>query len=190
MAKVKFGLKNVHYAVWDSTTNEFKTPVKAPGAKKLSVEYDGDVTNFYADDVVYATFVDSSSIKGELELADSEEQMLIDLLGYIDDSGVLLEDMGGTGAEFALLFEVNGDPYKRRCVYYSCKLSRPSTEANTKEESTEPDTDSYSFSAAGKLLKVKGEEKSISKATVKSTDKAKYDAFFEKVLLPTAEATA
>lgn len=186
MAKVKFGLKNVHYAVWDSGKSQFKTPVKAPGAKKLTVEYDGDVTKFYADDVVYDTFVDSSSISGELELADTEDQMLIDLLDFIDDNGVLLEDMGGTGTEFALLFEVNGDPYKRRCVYYSCKLSRPNTEANTKEDTTEPDTDTYSFSAAGKELKVNGETKSISKATVKSTDKTHYDNFFQSVYLPTA----
>ena len=184
MAKVKYGLKNVHYAVWDPEKSQYKTPVKAPGAKKLTVEYDGDVTKFYADDVVYATFVDSSSISGELELADTEEQMLIDLLGYIDDSGLLLEDMDSTGVEFALMFEVNGDPYKRRCVYYSCKLSRP----NTEEDTTDPDTDTYSFSAAGKQLQVKGEAKSISKATVKSTDKAKYDSFFESVLLPTASA--
>ena len=188
MAKVKYGLKNVHYAVWDPEKSQYKTPVKAPGAKKLTVEYDGDVTKFYADDVVYATFVDSSSISGELELADTEEQMLIDLLGYIDDSGLLLEDMDSTGVEFALMFEVNGDPYKRRCVYYSCKLSRPNTEANTKEDTTDPDTDTYSFSAAGKQLQVKGEAKNISKATVKSTDKVKYDSFFDSVLLPTASA--
>ena len=54
MAKVKFGLKNVHIAVMsDSTSAPYATPIKFPGAKSLSLEAQGDINKFYADDIVY-----------------------------------------------------------------------------------------------------------------------------------------
>lgn len=190
MGKVKYGLKNIHYALWDSTGEAYETPVACPGAKTLSVEYDGETSNFYADDGVYFTSVTSSSITGTLEIADTEDQMLIDLLGYFKQDKALFEDMDATGKEFALLFEVDGDPLKRRCCYYSCKLSRPSSEYATREETVEPNTDSYNFSATGKSFEIDGETRSISKVTVPSDDTTNYSGFFDAVLLPKEQSEA
>ena len=55
--KVKFGLKNCHYAkaTLDPDTNAvtFGTPVAIPGAVNLSLDPEGDTEPFYADDMVY-----------------------------------------------------------------------------------------------------------------------------------------
>ena len=54
--KVKFGLKNCHYAkaTLDPDTNAvtFGTPVAIPGAVNLSRDTEGDTETFYSDEIV------------------------------------------------------------------------------------------------------------------------------------------
>ena len=52
--KIKFGLKNVHYAVM--TTSElgvvsWNTPVPIPGAVSMSLAAQGDTSKYYADNI-------------------------------------------------------------------------------------------------------------------------------------------
>ena len=54
--KVKFGLKNVHYATVTFASDgaaTFGTPVAIPGAVDMSLSKNGDTYEFYADDGVY-----------------------------------------------------------------------------------------------------------------------------------------
>ena len=70
MAKVKFGLKNVHIAVMtDGTSAPYAKPIKFPGAKSLSLEAQGDINKFYADDIVYYQTAANNGYEGDLEMA-------------------------------------------------------------------------------------------------------------------------
>ena len=54
--KVKFGLKNCHYAkaTFDEDGNvTYEKPIRMPGAVSLSLDPEGENENFYADDIVY-----------------------------------------------------------------------------------------------------------------------------------------
>ena len=54
--KVKFDLRNVHYAPLtyneSKKTWEFQTPIPFPGAVSLSITARGELTPFYADGIV------------------------------------------------------------------------------------------------------------------------------------------
>ena len=53
--KVKFGLKNVHYApiTEDESGVTFGTPKRLPGAVNLTLDVQGEEVEFEADDVIY-----------------------------------------------------------------------------------------------------------------------------------------
>ena len=94
--KVKFGLKNCHYAkaTFDEDGNvTYAKPVRMPGAVSLSIDPSGENENFYADDIVYYVINNNSGYEGDLELALIPESFLKDILHEEEDAnGVLAEN--------------------------------------------------------------------------------------------------
>src|SRR5574344_1756250 len=139
--KVKFGLKNCHYAL--VTIDEdgkvtFGTPVSMPGSVSLSLDAEGDNDPFYADDSVYYMCSNNNGYSGDFELALIPESFLVDVLHETEDAnGVLVENKDVEPEHFALLFEFSGDQRKiRPCLYY-CSASRPAMAGDTTEDKKE-----------------------------------------------------
>lgn len=150
--KVKFGLKNCHYAL--ATMDEtgkitFGTPVAMPGAVSLALDAEGDNDPFYADDSVYYMVSNNNGYSGDFELALIPESFLKDVLKETEDAnGVIVENKDVEPEHFALLFEFTGDQRKiRHCMYY-CSATRPSIEGDTKEDSTEVKTEKLSLTVS------------------------------------------
>ena len=110
--KVKFGIKNVHYALLtDETTPTFETPVAIPGAVSLSLEANGDSSSFHADDMQYFVTIVNNGYTGDLEVALFHSQFLEDIFGYTisEKDKVATENANIQPKPFALLFEEEGD---------------------------------------------------------------------------------
>lgn len=150
--KVQFGLKNVHYAVWDSTTSTYGDPVAIPGAVNLSLDAEGDMNKFYADDIAYFVTSTDNGYSGDLEVARIPDQMLQDIWGYTLDntSKVITENSAAVAKTFALMYQISGDQNNSYFVLYSCTASRPGLGSQTKEETTEPRTQTITITAVPK----------------------------------------
>lgn len=150
--KVKFGLKNVHYAVVTETLGviSFGTPKAIKGAVNLSLDAQGDETNFAADDnAKYYNVTNNTGYSGDLEVAKFPTSFYEDIFGYIvDDNGNLFEDASVEPKHFALLFEFAGDANKTRHVMYYCTCSRPSVASGTTTETKDPVTETVTITAA------------------------------------------
>ena len=122
--KVKFNICNVHYAlitVSEEGEVTFGTPVAMPGAVSLSLEPNGEPSNFYADGYAYYTISNNMGYEGDLELAMVPESFRTDVLKEsLDTNQVLVENANVETANFALLFEFDGDVKKIHHVLYNC----------------------------------------------------------------------
>jgi len=185
--KVKFGLKNCHYAkaTFDEEGNvTYDKPVKIPGAVSLSLDPEGSVDPFYADDMVYYTSSTNAGYSGDLELALISEAFLKEILHEEEDAnGVLAENTDVEPEHFALLFEFSGDQRKIRHVLYNCTCTRPSVEGETIEDSKEPKTDSLELTATAL---VNGYVKA---KTGTNTSQEVYDSWYDAVYEPQIAAT-
>lgn len=149
--KVRYGLKNVHYAIitiGEDGKLTFGTPVPWKGAVNLSLEAQGDPAEFYADDGVYFNVPVNNGYDGELEMALIPDEFRTEVLAETVANGVQFEDGNAKGyKKFALLFEFDGDVKAIRHVIYYCSASRPTEEGGTVEDSIEPQTTTLNFQA-------------------------------------------
>lgn len=179
--KVKFGLKNCHYAKLTEAGGviTYGTPVAIKGAVNLSLDATGDETNFFADDTKYYNVTANTGYSGSLELALIPESFKTDILGYVaDTNGVLFEDAEAEPSRFALLFEFAGDANHTRHVVYDVTCSRPSLASNTVTETKEPVTETLNITASPLPLDSNGRR--LVKAKVNEGD-TEYAGFFSAV---------
>ena len=196
MNKVKFGLKNVHYAVLTRNASTgvvtFGSPKPIPGAVSIGRSAEGDTNNFYADDMKFWTGTTNNGYSGDLEVALVPDSFKVDVLGFIQTAeGGILETGDEKAKEFALLYEVDGDQEGRRFVDYCCNATRPNGDAATKEESIEPQTDTMEVSCApfNYLDTANGTARKLSRYYEHPGD-ANYNNWFNTVAIPSAVTSA
>ena len=180
--KVKFGIKNAHYALLtlnDDGSATYGTPVAVPGSVSLSIAPQGEISPFYADNIVYYQSGANAGYTGSWEIANTPDSFKKDVLGYIeDDNGILFEDANAEVKPFALMFQIEGDAHARRHVLYNCAASRPEFNTSTITDKKEPITDTIPLTATSvydPLL-----QKDVVKAAASPTDSA-YATWFESV---------
>lgn len=152
--KIKYGLRSVYYAKATPTTTgslTYATPVAIPGAVNLSLSQEGDRSIFYADDVEYYVSQNNSGYSGTLEVALLPESFKTDILLEENQNGVYVEHSDDVPAEFALLFEFQGDESATRHALFRCIASRPDVNGATKEASIEPQTETLNLTALPRI---------------------------------------
>lgn len=180
--KVKYNLKNTHYAllnIAEDGTVSYGTPTPMPGSVSISLDANGEPENFYADGVAYYVINNNMGYDGDLELAMIPESFRTEALKeQLDDNGVLIENADVELGSFALLFEFDGDKKHIRHVLYNCAASRPGIEGKTNEESREVQTETLAIKAtplANGMVKAK---------TGNTTDATVYADWYKAVYMP------
>ena len=186
--KVKYNLKNAHYAlltISEEGAVTYGTPTALPGSVSLSLDANGEPENFYADGIAYYVINNNMGYDGDLELALIPESFRTDVLKEkLDSKGVLIEDADAELAQFALLFEFDGDVRHIRHVMYNCSASRPKIEGKTNEDKKEVQTETLTIKSTPLA------DGKVKAKTGNTTDAAVYANWYKAVYLPTAEAAS
>lgn len=192
--KVRFGLKNTKYAIWNSSTSEYGELKSLPWAVSLTLSTEGgDGNDFYADDGICFSFAGTNGgYSGDFELANIPDAVRADLLGEIVDvgTGIQFESTDGEAPEFALITEMQTDEGPIAYAFYNCKASRPELNANTKNDSPDVDTETLPLRIASREFTYRGVKKQFVQGHIQKTSEnaTQYTAFFASVVKPTATA--
>jgi len=193
--KVKYGLKNVHYALVTETvatdgsgaiTSSYGSLKALAGAVSLSMSSSASRSVFRADNEDYFVSYGQGGYEGTLEVARVNEDFLKDVLALKEDTDkILVEDSDAfkTVNYFALVFEFDGDQRETKHCLYKCSASRPDIASQTTGEggSTDPQTESLSITAVPRA----DADKYIHIQTQESTSTAVSAAWYTAVPTPT-----
>lgn len=193
--KVRYGLRNTKYALWNPTLNEGAGGYDGVKDMKWAVSLTlssegGDGNDFYADDGICFSFAGTNGgYSGDLELANIPDSVRVDLLGEVVDegTGVQFETTDAEPKQFALITEMQTDEGPIAYAFYNCVASRPELNANTKNDSPDVDTETLPLRIAAQEFTHLGEEKKFVQGHIQKTadNAAKYKAFFDAVVVPT-----
>ena len=151
--KVKYGLKNAHYAlltIAEDGTVTYGKPIPIPGSVSLTMDAQGDTSTFYADNMAYFVTAANDGYSGTFEVALIPDQFRQEVLHETMDEAaqVLVENINNQTSPFALLFEFDGDKKATRHVLYNCTCTRPSVSGGTTTNTKEPSTETMNLTAS------------------------------------------
>ena len=192
MGKVIYGLKNVHYAIYNEQTKTYGDWKSIPGAVSMSSDADTTQNDFYADDAVYATISATAKETGTVEFAAITDDMYSDLFNYTVEStsGLTYQNTEPVSATVALGYEVSGNEGKMRGVRYNVTFTSPSQSSNTMTDSTNPDTVTANYTAVGRDFTIgtgsSATTVNVLKAHCTNTGETHtaYDNFWNAVIVP------
>lgn len=181
--KVKYGLKNAHYAlltIGEDGTVTFGTPVAIPGSVNLTMDAQGETSPFYADNMAYYVSATNGGYRGSFEVALVPDHFRTSVLGETldEEAQVLVENVNNQTKPFALMFEFEGDQKAIRHILYNVTCTRPSVSGSTTTNTTEPTTETMNLTASPL-------PNGVTKArTTASTPDVKYAAWYDAVWQP------
>lgn len=189
MAKVQFGLSNVHLFKLTETVDSggntsmsYGSAKSFPGAVNLTLSVESDDPDpFYADDsVYYQPAAMSKGYSGTLEVAMLPNDIKIEFLNFIEDEDETIIEIGSAERKyFGLTCEkqTDGQPIKK--VFYKCSFGLPEYSAATIEDSKTPQTESIPITVvptAAKFTYVDAGGNSVSTSVVSGMADSDSDA--------------
>lgn len=151
------GLKNLHVAVLtDEEALTYAAPVKLSPAIEANIEIGTESATLYGDDRAIEAADSLGDIEIELNVADLSPDHYALLLGKTKNAdGVIIDKSSDVAPYVALLFEMpKADGKKKMWCYYKVKFQVPGTEAATKGDSVEFQTQTIN----GKAFPLDNEE--------------------------------
>lgn len=144
--RVEFGLSNVHIfpiTIGEGGVITYGTGHALKGAVNLQLDELGELTPFYADNIVYYRGRSNQGYEGSMEFALFDEWFQTNIFGFTKDTNnVIIENANDKPVPFAMAYQTDGDADFEYGVLYYCEASRPSINASTKTDTTEVQTQS------------------------------------------------
>lgn len=177
--KIKYGIKNVYYAL-KNAEGGYDTPKALPGGVSVTLTPQGEMYEFYADNILYFHTEVNNGYSGEIEVAMLSDESRVDLLGetITETDKVLIETVNASSPEFALGFQIEGDVKASRYWFYNCVASRPETSSETKEETIDVKTETLNITTTA------GTDGVVRAKTTVDTASSTYDDWFSTVFVP------
>ena len=183
--KVEFGISQLHvgtYTVDDDGVVTLGEPYHQKGAVSFSPEEQSELTNFYADNIVYWSGYSGGSFEGDLEVAKFDDDFKTKFLGYKHlTNGGLANVKNAIKPNVYLAFQVEGDAESRRVIMYNATLGAITREFATIEEEKEPATETLAVTVTG------DNATGVSMASFKPDD-AGYDDLFSNPSAPVLDS--
>ena len=183
--KVEFGISQLHvglYEVADDGTVTLGTPYHQKGAVSFSPEEQSELSNFYADNIVYWSGYSGGSFEGDLEVAKFDDAFKTAFLGYKQlTNGGLANVKNAHKPNVYIAFQVEGDAESRRVIMYNAQLGAITREFATIEEEKEPATETLAVTVTG------DNATGVSMASFRPDD-AGYDDLFTNPTAPELES--
>lgn len=188
MDKVKFGFRNLVYAVCDDSdlTNITYGQVKSflqqgAGGVSINLSQAGELFEKYADDIVWFGQNINNGYDGDIAMTLISDEFKKDVLGYtVDANHVLTENADAVQKKFAFGFESQSNEGPKRTWYSYCGASRPNDEHTTKEASMNTTDDVLTIQA-----RPRPDTKDVKHNIKKSDDEDAFNSFFSTVYTPT-----
>ena len=148
MAKVKFGVSELHYAV--KSASGYGTPVAIPGTVTITLTPAGSTAVFYADNIKYFTSVSNQGYTGSIEVAILPDKFYEDVFGVTTDTNKVSAELANVQPkQVALLFQEETDEgTPTYYALYNVTMSRPEHTFATTEEGIEVKTVTAEFESA------------------------------------------
>ena len=185
--KLTFGLSRLAFAVAtiaDDGSATYTTPIENPGAISISMDPQGDLRPFRADNMNYYVFDDFTGYQGDVEVARFVDAIMAAIWHEATAANsIKYEATGLEAVHFAVLFEFKNDAKRTRHVFYNCVGTRPSVASATTGETVEPQTEKTTLTATP--IYVPAISKNVIKARCEEGDAA-YNNWYTAVAQPTA----
>lgn len=156
MAKVQFGISELHIGTYTETTTTqgttvtLGTPYHQKGAVSFSPEVESNQNDFYADNIVYWSGYSGGKIEGDLEVAMFDDAFKTQFLGYKTlTSGGLANVKNPTKPNVYIAFQTETDGTPIRVILYNCALGNISRTYETIGEQKEPKTATLPVTCTG-----------------------------------------
>lgn len=150
MSKVKFNIKNLHWALESEVDTYEPSPKSMTGATNLTLDIEGSETIFWADGVMYFVSNNVNGYKGEVTVAKVPDDFRKEVYEEeLDAKQVLIETKKPISKRIALGFEIETDKKSELFWYYGVTCGKPSVNAKTTEGDNTPETETFSINVAG-----------------------------------------
>lgn len=189
MAKVKFGIRNLHlYKLTETTdasgnvTSSYSSGDNFPGVTELSLSVQSDEPDpFYADDsVYYQPAAMAKGYDGTLTVAMLPPAIRTKFLNFIKDQDDTIIEVDSTErVYFAMAFENQTDEQPIKKVFYKCSFGLPEVSASTIEDSKTPATEAIPIKViptAEKFAYTNGAGATVTTSVVSGTADSSSDA--------------